>query len=82
MAQQAVIELRGWVADDWVAEGWVAKKRMLVVYLDADEVVALQQAGVPVSAKDIDAFWIAAHVLEFWRHFPALQSPTEEPPTP
>ncbi|HEX9872519.1 MAG TPA: hypothetical protein VGC99_28765 [Candidatus Tectomicrobia bacterium] len=64
---RTVIEPRSYVADGYVADGYFAKEPMLVVYLSHDEVAALQQAGVPVTAEDNEVLWIAARVLEFWQ---------------
>jgi hypothetical protein len=68
---RAVIELRGWVKD-----GWVAKEPMLVVYATSEE-----QTELRWDTPDRDALWVATKVLEFWRHFPVLQS-SMEPSTP
>jgi len=69
---RTVIELRRYVEDGYIDDGYFAKEPMLVVYLSPDEVAALQQAGVPVTAEDSEALWTAARVLEFWQAWPAL----------
>jgi hypothetical protein len=72
---RAVIELKGWVEDDW-ADDWAGKEPTLVVYAMSEE-----QTDLKWDTPDRDALWVATKILEFWRHFSALQSPTK-PPTP
>jgi hypothetical protein len=69
---RTVIELRGWVEDGYVEDGYFVKEPMLVVHATSQE-----QAALGWDTPDRDALWLATKVLEFWRHFLALQSPME-----
>jgi hypothetical protein len=73
---RTVREMTDYAKDGYVKKGYFAEEPALRVYLAPDEVAALQQADVPVTAEDIDALWVAAQVLKFWRQFPAFQTPS------
>jgi hypothetical protein len=73
---RTVCEMTGYVEEDYIDDDYYAEELALRIYLAPHEVFALQQAGVPVIAVDIDALWLAAQVLEFWRQFPAFQTPS------
>src|SRR5688572_12385857 len=66
-----VREMTGLVKGGFVEEGFVADEPALRVYLTPDEQQALKR-----DAADVDALPLAAQVLEFWRQFPAFQTPS------
>jgi hypothetical protein len=63
----AVREVTGYVEDGYIEDGYYAEELALRVHLTPDELVALQRDGVPITAADIDALWLAARVLAFWQ---------------
>ena len=62
-----VREMTGYVKPGYVKPGYYAQEPALRVYLTPTELAALQRDCVPVTAAGIDALWLAARVLEFWK---------------
>ena len=72
--EQTVRENTRWGEPDWVEEDWIGEEPALRVYLTPDEQAALQRDGVPAVSQDLDALWLAGHIMAFWRAWPALHT--------